>query len=125
MTAAEFREWWGQASAGERDAKVAELVMGWWDSGRVSIDPPPSSPVWSGGMRVDEWRPTNDIGHAWRVVEKIITGDRDCLWELSDGGDRWTACISFTNEFRSVIATAPTAPEAICLAACLAMLEGV
>ena len=96
----------------ELDALVAEKVMGWKDVNTAwpSYGSPPESP--------DGWREipafSTDIAAAWEVVEKLSGPNVVDDFRLAYWGGCWRA------EFQSMIfqyCEAPTAPQAICLAA--------
>lgn len=101
----------------EIDALVAEKVMGWTmgeiDSATEGLWLKDGHPTkWD---RYD-WQPAINIGCAWEVVEKLKDGNYAYI--------RWVRsmvlyeCVfNATIENEKVIATAKTAPRAICLAA--------
>jgi hypothetical protein len=105
----------GEPEAGrELDALVAERVFGWTE---CDPDARPFGAVFeepgygraSNGDR--RFIPTysTDIDAAWQVVERV--GERCCDFTLERAGSAWHA------DFRMGVATATTAPLAICLAA--------
>ena len=85
----------------ELDAKVAERVMGY------------------GKLEEWYWRPafSTNIKHAWLVVEKMRERSRI---EITDDGMSWVVGLHDLD----VLVSAPTAPEAICLAALAAVEAG-
>ena len=60
---------------------------------------------------------STDISAAWQVVEKFIEHHDFDLNNLLDNNGDWMATIKPLNSNDFVFAKAPTAPEAICLAA--------
>jgi hypothetical protein len=117
MTLDEFRKWWESATPRERNAKVAELVMGWERA----------DGVWSGcnthcARFYHEWRPTTDIAAAAELVGALP----DYVWEIKQRpGSSWVVYIARligNTVCPPVQAVAATEPEARSLAACLAKI---
>lgn len=126
---------WGNLSARERDALVAERVMGWVkDGGRRGFwfDPADPKLFYASGYTHDgsdydfpDFCPTTDIAAAWEVVEKLV--ELGMYPDLISTGDpvAWRCVVDKyiedvdTDEAlewpRSAVAA--TAPEAICIAA--------
>jgi len=100
MNADEFRKWWETATPRERDVKVAELVF----SDR--------------GDYVPDF--TTVIADAWEVWE-VMKADyfRTLNWGVDD---KCVARLAARRRSHAPQARCDTAPEAICLAACLAKL---
>lgn len=102
---------WNEMSPRERDALVAEKVMGndyndpkYFNSSNNNIR------VWDDDLP----RYTTDIAAAWEVVEKLRP---DILLNVQPYGDFWH-CKAFTVHMHELAHTrAKSAPEAICLAA--------
>jgi len=115
----------------ELDALVAKKVMGWhlvrWadetDGGRVwkgdageyrapySVDP---NPKW-------RWSPSTDIAAAWEVVDALMDNGIG-LPQIFHDGQLWVASVSDCTRKKSNMASALTAPLAICRAALLAVM---
>lgn len=109
---------WGEMSERERDALVAERVMGWvdfWPDGTTDMAYPPNEQV----MGIEAERApiphySTDIAAAWQVAEKLDHDYYDVHIQNTPGlGDEW--CVKLTGLEHSVCAN--TLPEAICLAA--------
>ena len=115
----------------ERDALVAEKVMGWtnirWDAGTTWMrdcldawigEPPEGEPYNNWPESLYEF--TTDISAAWQVVEAVDPLMGNSPWDFvlarTDGG--WIC--NFHAEWFEQVADgyeAPTAPLAICIAA--------
>lgn len=106
----------------ELDALVAEKVMGWKE--RVDFDCivedtdvliryEPFS------MEVREFHPSTDISAAWEVVEKIVS--KGFSIQLDFEGDDYAFWIN--SGTRKLYEYGKTAPEAICRAALLAVMN--
>jgi hypothetical protein len=99
----------------ELDVLVAEKVMGWEVRGRYFMTPE--------GIRTHEetsytgFSPSISISAAWEVVEKFYYSDIRKV-----NGVKWAAWVGRGNG-QSHNATADTAPEAMCKAALLTVLE--
>ncbi len=138
------REWWEKAKPKERDGKIAEVIFGWSDPVEVAkgrslktagkwytVYRVAPGANWIGfldgphitrdGVKVycgdpfKAWIPphySTDISDAFLVVDEMEK--YDCDFVLERAGKQWHATIL------GVTASAPTAPEAICLAALLA-----
>lgn len=98
----------------EQTALLAEKVMGWHR--------PEGQWSWydaQGRRKADvEWSPKYSISDAWVLVDKLR--GKYFFQISSDGftGEEWRCLIALSdNPAISVTAEAPTAPEAICLAA--------
>ncbi|GAA0396683.1 BC1872 family protein [Paenibacillus motobuensis] len=110
---------WDGMTPCERDAWVAEAVFG-WDSVRIKN----ARIAWELGVCGAETVPyyTSDISAAWAVVEKAE-------WSAKIKYARTNTCANFhRNGWAQFDVYAPTAPEAICLAAIfakIATVEGV
>ncbi|NTZ20912.1 hypothetical protein EXW96_26355 [Paenibacillus sp. JMULE4] len=104
----------------EMDALVAEKVMGYTTHGQFRD---------KDGVRVMIDRYSTDISAAWEVVDKMSKThfSEMAMTELEDGAWGWMArFILVLNEPYTVNgyrATAKTAPEAICKAALLAVMD--
>jgi len=103
----------------ELDALVAEKVMD-YKRGDVA-----GQEVWATkepeGMLIrfvgDDFMPSKEIGHAWQVVEKMSKRDTVYIY-LYEGG-----CSILHGFYQEKLASADTAPLAICRAALLAVME--
>lgn len=102
----------------ELDALVAEKVMGWRvgpiDDDYLASDGTPTG--WTKGTCYSQrppFRPSTDIAAAWEVVQQF-----DSVKVLKAGAS-WDCGISVKRGdwFEVELASAPTAPLAICLAA--------
>ena len=102
MTRDEVQAKWDALTPRERDAWVAEAVMGW------------------------QWTYTSDIAAAWQVVEKMMEGEHNSfrLFRCDGFPESRRCAASFKPSVESALklVEAPTAPEAICLAALMAVL---
>ena len=108
----------------ELDALVAEKVMGW-----------EYFPAQATGMFVrlgyffdpvsgeahHHWSPSTDISAAWEVVEKM--SEQWPQYQLAKIEDGWSVMWGFDG-YGWPEATGKTAPEAICKAALLAVMDG-
>ena len=65
--------------------------------------------------------PSTDMSAAWEVLEKVRP---NCDWYGVDTFRKWYRCLILDNRDRIGEAYADTAPEAICKAALLAVMEG-
>lgn len=114
----------------ELDALVAERVMGWRYAATVPGGSPkfwqdPDRDFKSGMMTPKPY--SNGIAAAWEVVEQLHGVERRywevCGWHDGDTDER-TAMFGMNDpEHETVIASATTAPLAICRAALLATLQ--
>ena len=84
----------------EMDRCVAEKVMGW--------DPS----EWHQGQDCRRWKPSNDIAHAWEVVEKI----RDRYAVSLHAGILPSGFTPYAAMVKGIKSYADTAPLAICRA---------
>lgn len=112
----------------ELDALIAEKVMGWFDyyphfstehhfSGWFAEVPKDKLGIC---MADEDWSPSTDIAAAWEVVEKVDADlDARCVDVWRDA-NHWNFSIHYDK--RVSIASADTAPLAICRAALLAVL---
>jgi len=108
----------------ELDMLVAERVMGWKAHPRdtaqyilATDDESSYQPV----ANVAEWNPSQCITDAWVVVQKLARNQYEVGVQTIEG--RYTALIAF-NGRTSAVASADTAPHAICLAAIQACGHG-
>lgn len=108
----------------ELDALVAEKVLGW--SKGYEDD---GTPYWATGDTAmsGDWPPSTDVAEAWEVVEDLVSQGFDL--DLSSTilspdfmAVSWGA--TFSRSITRAKVTGETAPEAICKAALLAVLEG-
>lgn len=102
----------------EIDALIAEHVMGWAyrELHDVWIPQEIEGEILD-NILADEWRPSEDIGDAWEVIEALKylwfqVGRENCLGERYD-----VHCYNHPDMTDKVSAFADTAPMAICLAA--------
>jgi hypothetical protein len=103
---------WNEMTPRQRDALVAEKVMGWIKS----TERPQRWITDYGALHEDYWRPTSSIAAAWEVVEKMRSNGWE--FELDSDVDRineW--CATFVTLSAVERGISPKAPEAICLAA--------
>ena len=110
----------------EMDAAVAEKVMGWTlveGSYSLCCRTPEDYKfvIWVDSERhhhrpnnMGNFNPSTDIAAAWEVVEKIGK-DGEMLFDLIQHKDKWEVFIAVPLMIH--LSEAPTAPEAICLAA--------
>ena len=141
MTPDEFRKWWAAATPRERDAKVAELVMGWtltdvysvtsdevaeYMAHRTKAGRDETTREWSSGKRIKDWQPTADtregIADAWEVWDAMKAN----YWRLLRDETGRTYRVLFVargNKQAQFTANQPDEKLAICLAACLAKIE--
>lgn len=116
---------WGALSARERDALVAERVMGW---PVIGDDEPYRHHVHKGGVVTargpqafrgraipDRWFPSTDIAAAWDVVDKLLETGRWATIEVERLGT--SVYLSGNKAADDVEAVRLPAPEAICIAA--------
>lgn len=120
------------AAGSEIDALIAEKVMGWkravatdgateyWDDGSFCSGRLVEPTV--GGFRLDDysntWNPSESISAAWEVLAKMghaqinkkVNGEYAVRW----GNTRWAD---------SPVCVSKSAPEAICKAALLAVMD--
>ena len=109
---------------GNLDTLVAEHVMGWkydgyWYEGTCYKG---IEHVDGGDGESEGWCPSEDMNHAWEVVDNIL--DRSGRWDFDMYWDsminQWRAqffCHATGEHYRSPANDKPTAPQAICLAA--------
>lgn len=131
---------WTEMTARERDALVAEKVMGWIDfwegEGFVMGYPPNEQAMGIEGERAPVPPYTTDIAAAWQVLERMTDPSRDdqCTFQMrriTDWDDpTWGYDVRFGRKYDPTrqpdrIAWAHTAPEAICIAALKAVGIGV
>lgn len=108
---------WSEMSPRERDALVAEKVMGWTPNG-LGFDT-------TTGFRTLEmssfgsFQPSRDIAAAWEVVLMLEKMGWDVI--ISPGSNLGGAWCELQSMDERHVARADTAPEAICLAALKAM----
>ena len=114
---------WGCLIPPEQKAKPGEMWTGWHrdhDGDDLHRQPVPGAAinriVYNGDMSkiiLPEY--STDIAAAWQVVEWMITGKP---WEcyLTHQTDGWDCDFSHPGAMGVMAQTAPTAPEAICLA---------
>jgi len=121
MTRAE----WDALSAREKDALVAEKVMGW-----VRYKPKSLPPEWvipdtnTRGLVgtvvrfADVWRPTTSWDAVREVVEKMLDRGYRTL-HISHGAphDLWYCSFFKSKDEKGAAVEAATAPEAVCIAA--------
>ena len=126
MTRDEVQVRWDELTPRERDAWVAEAVMGWTprECGWIFDTPDGSVRVIGNGAMC--WDPTRRIAAAWQVVEKIQEGKHNSfrLFRCDSFPESRRCAVSFKPSVESALklVEAPTAPEAICLAALMAVL---
>ena len=116
LTYIQTRERWPGWTTTERDAHVAEYVMGWIPS-----------PIYPGGWKdgdrfVHKWLPTTNIGAAWEVAEKLVADG--CYVEVMNYRMKWRCNVNVSTAF-NIAVPADSAAEAICLAAALAIAEDI
>lgn len=102
----------------ELDALVAGKVMGYTTHGQFRE---------KNGVRVMIDRYSADIAAAWEVVEKSINWGGMEIGCYGNANGKWFVASTYTTNAKigkSVSATAHTAPEAICKAALLAVMDG-
>lgn len=101
----------------ELDTLIAERVMG-WKKGGVGWDT--NLTHWVAGFlcihEVSKWSPSTDISAAWEVFEKFDTPFVKKNFDVND--EDYFLC-----KIGGDIVFGKTAPEAICKAALLAVLE--
>ena len=113
----------------ELDALVAEKVMGWekdcpeaagwWEGSQYAVSNENGLPARGEDGDADRWRPSEDIGQAWEVVEKMKTDTEPwpgtiCRQKNSLGIWEWYVELG---EAGDAFASSQSAPHAICLAA--------
>jgi len=125
---------WSEMTPRERDALVAERVMGWTDFS--PINPDVDFEVGVNGHRRNYAFPpddnkyqsfpcyTTEISAAWEAVEKMKHGGWN-LVELNNAliqyNDEHWHYVCFNKNGKRAVSGKPTAPEAICLAALRAL----
>ena len=114
------REEWDALSAREKDAIVAEKVMGWeWDGRMLCWLPYPGckfSETWGR----DAFCPTTSWG-AMRLVAEKFSSFRLDKWGAGTRKGMWEAWATMYKPEAFATALATTAPEAVCLAALTAL----
>ena len=120
----------------ELDALAAEKVMGWrkktfpgggggftaWvDENEKVMKLISNSTMSETCYRCDYFRPSTDIAAAWEVVEKM--SEQWPQYQLAKIEDGWSVMWGFDG-YGWPEATGKTAPEAICKAALLAVMDG-
>lgn len=117
----------------ELDATVAMNVMGWLPHIRNTAHWTDAESVNATDYRVrgivDEWSPSTDIKDAWEVVERMMQLGRAV--DIARNGtineplDDWEVCFPRGEHPALTMASAVTAPLAICLAAlkCVQYIE--
>jgi hypothetical protein len=115
---------WDEMTPRERDALVAEKVMGftetdmddWW------TDDQDAACYWITGELVNgTWTPSQDMTCAWTVVAKMKADNRQCKINAYNANSSWWVIFAKHNGFGGAIselyeANSESAPEAICLA---------
>lgn len=110
---------WGEMTPEERDALVAEKVMGW----EKSVDPDnpnetvyisPGDPNWRKGHRPPFY--TRRINYAWDIVEKLEEDGWGLRLSTYADGDRDATFVHVVGS-KAVSAYERSAPESICRAA--------
>jgi hypothetical protein len=125
MTTTELRAVWETATKDERNALIAERVMEWKRHG------PADDVLW---MRVDgiariphrladQWNPLNFIADAFEVVEHAAPKYDLDLARVANQIPWRAIFYCRVRPSKMSVATCPTAPEAICLAALLTTAE--
>ena len=101
------------------DAIIARQVMG-WTKATLHDDVTGPEAYWCMGGKamapVDSFTPSTDIASAWEVVEKLRAQGHHTILSPHDEGWALTILNAFTSG-EDLVATAHTAPLAICLAA--------
>lgn len=110
-----FAKWFAMAPR-ERDAWVAEVVFGWGSLGDGRMRSKDGFMI----RAIPEY--TTDISAAWSVFEKLRENWLPALQDCDMFGYR--VVLQSDSEYRADVGgiIAPTAPEAICLAAIIAEL---
>lgn len=127
MTRDEILAKWERMTPRERDAWVAEKVMGWTkERTGENVWYEPESRLWKPMDHITTLpRFSTDIAAAWKVVEKITKKGFDVSILVVDGYNIDVGIDLYAGDtlVKRLSHHAPTAPEAICKAALLA-LEG-
>lgn len=110
----------------ELDVLVAEKVMGWktnWLKTDWWEEINPNTHRHKG--LVKDFKPSADIAAAWEVVEKMHEWGGCDIGCYGKGSQKWFSVSTFPDNGQKIEVTKHAAPEAICKAALIAVMEGM